>query len=141
MGETTKCMYCEKNENMTQLMIFICELTYSNVYLFKNQAYKGKCVVAYKNHADELFELEEDELCGFMKDTKKVCRAVAFAVAPEKINLGMYGDTCKHVHWHVVPKQMGGQDFGTTFQMQPNPPVFLSETEYDVLIQKIKEHM
>lgn len=136
-----RCMYCEKNKNLDHLMIFICELAYSNVYLFKNQAYKGRCVVAYKDHADELYELKDDELCGFMRDTKKVCAAVAAAFSPEKINLGMYGDTCKHVHWHIVPKQTEGPDFGTTFQMQPAPPVFLSGEEYKELIVKLKEHM
>lgn len=141
MAVTTGCMYCDKNEKLDQLMIFLCELPYSNVYLFKNQACKGRCVVAYKNHADELYELSDEELHGFMQDTKRVCRAVAETVSPEKINLGMYGDTCKHVHWHVVPKQKGGVDFGTTFQMQPSPPVYLEWEESEALIQKIKMYI
>ncbi|MEG1293899.1 MAG: HIT family protein [Clostridium sp.] len=138
MEKMAGCMYCEKNDTLNNLMIWICELPYSNVYLFKNQAYRGRCVVAYKNHADELFELSDENLCGFMEDTKRVCHAIAGVVQPEKMNLGMYGDTCKHVHWHVVPKQKGGTDFGTTFQMQPQPPVFLQEEEYTELINQIK---
>lgn len=133
------CMYCEKNDSLDGLMLLICELPYSNVYLFKNQAYQGRCVVAYKEHADELYELSETELCGFMKDVKKVCKAVAAAFSPEKVNLGMYGDTCKHVHFHVVPKQKDGIDFGGIFQMQPQPPVLLSKEEYAELIDRIKE--
>lgn len=141
MADTNNCMYCNKDENLKNLMIFICELPYSNVYLFKNQACLGRCVVAYKNHADELYELTESELKGFMSDTQKVCLAINVTVKPEKINLGLYGDTCKHVHWHVVPKQIGGVDFGTTFQMQANPPVFLSDKEYEALIEKIKSNI
>ena len=68
--------------------------------------------MAAGNHAEELYELSDEELQGFMQDVKRVCRAVAGTVHPEKINLGLYGDTCKHVHWHIVPKQKGGPDFG-----------------------------
>lgn len=139
MTKMAGCMYCEESENLKDLMIFICELTYSSVYLFKNQAYRGRCVVAFKQHAEELFELDDEEIKGFMRDTKRVCRAVADVVEPEKINLGMYGDTCKHVHFHVVPKQKDGLDFGTTFQMQPQPPVYLQEEEYSELVKQIKQ--
>lgn len=135
------CMYCEKNDSLDNLMILICELPYSKVYLFKNQAHRGRCVVAYKEHADELYELPETELCGFMKDVKTACKAVAAAFSPEKVNLGMYGDTCKHVHFHIVPKQKDGIDFGGVFQMQPQPPVLLSREEYTELIKGIKKKM
>lgn len=40
------CMYCEENENLALLMAPICELPSSRVYLFRNQAYRGRCVVA-----------------------------------------------------------------------------------------------
>ena len=45
------CMYCEENENLALLMAPICELPSSRVYLFRNQAYRGRCVVAAGNHA------------------------------------------------------------------------------------------
>ena len=93
------------------------------------------------NHAEELYELSDEELQGFMQDVKRVCRAVAGTVHPEKINLGLYGDTCKHVHWHIVPKQKGGPDFGGVFQMQPQPQVLLSDAEFETLIEQIREKL
>ena len=141
MEKCSGCMYCEEDGNLEKLMVPICELPFSRVYLFRNQAYRGRCVVALKRHAEELYELTDEELQGFMKDTKRVCRAVAETVQPEKINLGMYGDTCKHVHWHVVPKQTDGADFGGVFQMQPQPPVFLTDEEYEALAKQIREKL
>ena len=135
------CMYCEENENLALLMAPICELPSSRVYLFRNQAYRGRCIVAAGNHAEELYELSDEELQGFMQDVKRVCRAVAGTVHPEKINRGLYGDTCKHVHWHIVPKQKGGPDFGGVFQMQPQPQVLLSEAEFETLIEQIREKL
>ena len=135
------CMYCEENENLALLMAPICELPSSRVYLFRNQAYRGRCVVAARNHAEELYELSDEELQGFMQDVKRVCRAVAGTVHPEKINLGLYGDTCKHVHWHIVPKQKDGPEFGGVFQMQPQPQVLLSDAEFETLIEQIREKL
>ena len=54
------CMYCEENENLALLMAPICELPSSRVYLFRNQAYRGRCVVAAGNHAEELYELSDE---------------------------------------------------------------------------------
>ena len=51
------------------------------------------------------------------------------------------GDTCKHVHWHIVPKQKGGPDFGGVFQMQPQPQVLLSDAEFETLIEQIREKL
>ena len=44
-----ECFYCEKdNEKRKALMLDVCELPYSIVYLFRDQKNKGRCVVAFK---------------------------------------------------------------------------------------------
>lgn len=141
MKQDIDCMYCHETPALRELMIYIGELPRSNVYLFRNQAYRGRCVVAYKEHARELHDLTELELSEFMTEVNRVSQAVFQAVKPEKINLGLYGDTCPHVHWHVVPKQKGGREFGSPFLMQPDPPVYLTENEYKTLIQTIRYYL
>lgn len=135
------CMYCEENDVLWSMMLPLAELPMSRVYLFKDQTYYGRCVVACKKHADELFELTDEERDAFMKDTARVARAVSQAVQAEKINLGMYGDKVKHVHFHVVPKQIDGPGYGGTFEMSCNPPRHLSQEDYQLLIEKIREHL
>lgn len=40
-----ECFYCEKdNEKRKALMLDVCELPYSIVYLFRDQKNKGRCV-------------------------------------------------------------------------------------------------
>ena len=142
MNTDNPCMYCAKDQRLTDLMIEICELDASILYLFKEQTYKGRCVLAYKKeHKNEIFELSEDELILFTKDIAKVAKAVSKAFNPGKINYGAYGDKMPHVHFHIVPKHETAPKWGSTFDMQPDEKVYLSEAEYAEVMGKIKENL
>ncbi|MBT2728289.1 HIT family protein [Bacillus sp. ISL-75] len=131
------CMYCMKDERRDNLMIEICELEVSTVFLFKEQTYTGRCNVVYKDHVKELFQLSHDELASFMNDVKKVAAAVDQAFQPNKINYGAYGDTLHHLHMHIVPKYEGKENWGSTFEMNPGK-TYLTEEEYHNMIETIK---
>lgn len=135
------CMYCEENETLLGMMIPMAELPMSRVYLFRDQTYYGRCIVAYNKHADELFELPDGDRDAFMKDVAKVAEAVSKAVNAEKINLGMYGDKVKHVHFHVVPKQVDGPGYGGTFEMSCQPPKHLTEEGYQEIMDAIRKYL
>jgi len=122
---------------MHDLMIEIVELNVSTLFLFKEQTYRGRCVVAHKEHHNELFELSDEERNAFMKDVTHVAKALSKAFGAAKINMGAYSDTLKHLHFHLAPKYVGGPDFGGTFAMNPKK-VYLSDEEYAELISKIK---
>ena len=142
MTTTNPCMYCAKDQRLTDLMIKICELEASVLYLFKEQTYKGRCVVAYKKeHKNEIFELSESELSLYSKDVARVAKAVSSAFNPGKINYGAYGDKMPHVHFHIVPKQEEAPKWGSTFDMMPDEKVYLSESEYSEVIDKIKANL
>ena len=130
------CLYCQRNELQKSLMIEICDLSSSTLYLFKEQSHPGRCVVAYKEHVNELFELSELDRNAFMADVCKVAKAIQVAFLPTKINYGAYSDKLPHLHFHLVPKYDGGYGFGGTFEMNPQK-VYLSETEYVETIAKI----
>ena len=135
------CMYCKENETLLGMMMPLAELPMSKVYLFRDQTYYGRCIVAYKKHADELFELPKEDLNAFMADVSKVAEAVSRAVKAEKINLGAFGDKVKHVHFHVVPKQVDGPGYGGTFEMSCNPPRHLSDAEYEQIMDEIRKYL
>ena len=133
-------MYCMEDERRNQLMIEIAQLEVSTVFLFKEQTYKGRCNIVYKDHVKELFHLEDQELTSFMKDVKKVAEAVDKAFGPNKINYGAYGDTLHHLHMHVVPKYEGKENWGSTFEMNPGN-IYLTDQEYQDRIQEIKKYL
>ncbi|AQR95797.1 HIT family protein [Clostridium saccharoperbutylacetonicum] len=140
MNFDEKCFYCSKNEELDKLMIKICDLEVSTVYLFKEQTYKGRCNVVFKEHKSEVAELTEQEVSSFIKDVRRVAQAMHKAFTPNKINYGAFADTMKHLHFHLVPKYEGGPSWGGTFEMNPQQ-VYLSDEEYNELIDKVKNNL
>lgn len=134
------CLYCQNNDTLHDLMIEIAHLGVSRVFLFREQTYRGRCLVAYDGHVDDLNELSDEERNAFMADVARVTRAMKAAFNPEKINYGAYSDKLSHLHFHLAPKYVGGPDYGGTFRMNPGE-VYLTDEEYAKMIDRIKAHL
>ncbi|EHJ00142.1 histidine triad (HIT) protein [Clostridium sp. DL-VIII] len=140
MSFDQSCFYCSKNQDLDNLMIKICDLEVSTVYLFKEQTYRGRCNVVFKEHKSEITDLTEEEAALFINDARKVAKAIHKAFNPDKVNYGAFADTMKHLHLHIVPKYEGGPSWGKTFEMNPQK-VMLTDAEYSDLIAKIKNNL
>lgn len=136
-SDPKECLYCTNNETLHNLMIEFATLRVSRAFLFKEQTYRGRCLVAYNGHVNDLNELSDDERNDFMADVAQVTRAMQKAFNPEKINYGAYSDKLSHLHFHLAPKYVDGPDYGGTFQMNPGK-VYLTDAEYQEMIEKIK---
>ena len=126
-SDPKQCLYC--TNAFQNLMIEIGHLRVSRVFLFKEQTYHGRCLVAYDGHVNDLNELNDQQRNDFMADVAQVTRAMQKAFNPEKINYGAYSDKLSHLHFHLAPKYVDGPDYGGVFQMNPGK-VYLSEAEY-----------
>jgi diadenosine tetraphosphate (Ap4A) HIT family hydrolase len=134
------CGYCMRGELLDKFGIFICELDVSSLILFKEQSKPGRVIVAYRDHVSELVDISDDERNRYFADIARVARALHKAFHPKKVNYGAYGDTGCHLHFHLVPKYEGGDEFGGVFQMNPGK-VYLTEGEYAEMIEKIKANL
>ena len=134
------CAYCVGGELLDKFGIKICDLSVSQLVLFKEQSHKGRCVVAYKDHVSELVNISEEERTAFMNDVVRVSNAIHKAFNPDKVNYGAYGDTGCHLHMHLVPKYKDGFEWGGTFEMNPGK-TFLTDEEYQEIIDKIKANL
>ncbi len=132
----SECLYCQNNDTLHSLMIKICDLEVSQLFLFREQSYRGRCNVVYKHHGVEFHELSNEQLNAFMNDVTTAGKAVASVFNPDKINYGSYADKLSHLHMHIVPKYKDGYGFGGVFEMNPQK-VFLSDNEYAVMTDKI----
>jgi ATP adenylyltransferase len=132
------CQYCTKDRRLSDLMIEICALQVSTLYLFREQTYRGRCIVALNAHQTELFSLDDGTLHRFSQDVARAAQAVQKAFKPGKINYAVYGDLVPHLHYHIVPKSVGGDCWGTPFEMNPSGKKLLSNEEYGTIIQAIK---
>lgn len=135
------CLYCAKDERMTSILIEICKLETSTLFLFREQTYRGRCVVALNAHETELFRLDREALCAFSRDVAKTAAALHRAFGAAKINYAIYGDLVSHLHYHVVPKQKNGHNWGKPFAVHPSPETYLSEEGYKEVIATIKKHL
>lgn len=134
------CLYCQNNETLHNLMIEIAHLRVSRVFLFKEQTYHGRCLVAYDGHVNDLNELSDEQRNLFMADVADVTRAMQRLFKPEKINYGAFSDKLSHLHFHLAPKYVDGPDYGGTFQMNPGK-VYLSDAEYAEMVEALRKEL
>jgi diadenosine tetraphosphate (Ap4A) HIT family hydrolase len=132
------CAYCMHGELLDQFGIYICDLKDSEVFLFKEQSKTGRVIVAAKQHVSEIVNLTSDERNGFFSDVAQVAEALHKLYKPGKINYGAYGDKGGHLHMHLVPKYEDGDEWGGTFEMNPNK-TYLAQEGYDQLVDEIKK--
>lgn len=134
------CGYCQGGELLTKFGIKICDLDVSQLILFKEQSKPGRVIVAYKDHVSEIVNISEEERNRFFADVTRAAKALHAAFHPKKVNYGAYGDTGCHLHFHLVPKYEGGDEYGGVFQMNPDK-VYLTDEEYAEMIEKIKANL
>ena len=87
------CGYCAGGETLAAFGIKICDLSVSQLILFREQSHPGRCIVAYKDHVSELVNLTDEERNAFFADVAQAARAIHAAFHPDKLNYGAYGDT------------------------------------------------
>jgi diadenosine tetraphosphate (Ap4A) HIT family hydrolase len=131
------CGYCVGGEPLAKFGIKICDLKVSQLVLFKEQSHPGRVIVAYKDHISELVDISAEERALFFEDVAAAANAIPKAFHPDKVNYGAYGDTGCYLHFHLVPKYKDGFEWGSTFAMNPGEK-FLTEAEYEAMIEKIK---
>jgi diadenosine tetraphosphate (Ap4A) HIT family hydrolase len=131
------CGYCVGGEPLAKFGIKICDLEASQLVLFKEQSHPGRVIVAYKDHISEMVDISDEDRNAYFADVNRVAKAIHKAFSPDKVNYGAYGDGGCHLHFHLVPKYKDDFEWGTPFAMNPGK-TYLSEEEYDAMIEKIK---
>jgi len=138
VSDHPECFYCERDQRLADLMVEVGDLSVSRLFVFREQTYAGRCLVAYRHHVNELFELADAERDAFCRDVAVAARAMKQAFRPAKVNYGAFSDKLGHLHVHLVPKYVDGPDWGSTFRMSPTPPVVLSDAGYAALAERIR---
>lgn len=64
------------------------------------------CLVA-RTHVVELHDLDEDNAQAFMRDARRVSRALSRVTGAVKLNYEIHGNTLPHLHMHFFPRYVG----------------------------------
>ena len=102
------------------------ELTSGRVHLQNDAEYRGYCILIFRRHAVELYELSEQERTDWIEDIARVEKAIAEVCAPAKLNVSMLGNQVPHLHVHIMPRYEGDAEWG-------HPPAFRSPNERRLL--------
>jgi len=126
------CLDFPQPEN--KFSFLVTELKQSYVRLPKNQYCFGYTIVAFKRHANELFELSQQELSEFWEDVAITARALDEIYHPTKIDYLIFGHHCPHLHCHLV-LQTFDNDPSVAVKMDEKE-VFLKPKKYQDMIKK-----
>ncbi len=124
------CAYCVQGDLLDKFGYPVGRMKSGYLYIFKEQTKMGRVILAYKDHVSEIVDISDEERNQFFADVNKIAKVVHKVFAPSKVNYGMYGDTGCHLHMHIVPKYKGGDEWGSTFTMNPDKK-YLKESDYE----------
>jgi diadenosine tetraphosphate (Ap4A) HIT family hydrolase len=95
-------------------------------------------------HVVELHELSDAKAEAFMRDVRKVSRALVAATAPVKLNYEIHGNTLPHLHMHFFPRYKGDRFEGGAIEPRSvTSPVYAPEQFAEVqrrLLQALSEN-
>ncbi len=132
------CKYCEKSADLYRIAVPVIEFETSVLYLMRNQAYPGRCILVLREHKSELSELDGETLTVFAAELARAAGVLKKQFGADKINYAVYGDEVPHLHFHLVPKRRGGMSWGKPFELDPQPPRFLGEAEYEAIVRSLR---
>ena len=74
------------------------------VYLQNDGDFPGYCILVYKRHQTELYQLDEVERSQFIEDIAAIASAIEAACKPAKLNYAILGNEVPHLHAHIIPR-------------------------------------
>lgn len=86
-------------------LLWIAELPVSTLYLYRDQRFRGYCILSFAPwDATSLESLSDDEYHQFARDLRTASKAVRSACQPDHMNYELLGNSNPHLHWHIVPR-------------------------------------
>jgi diadenosine tetraphosphate (Ap4A) HIT family hydrolase len=85
----------------------VAELEASWVAMGDDAPMRGCAVLVLRRHAVELHDLDEEEGAAYMRDVRRLSRAIADVTGAVKMNYEIHGNTIPHLHMHLFPRYVG----------------------------------
>lgn len=120
--------------------IAVGDLTFSRLFLAKNQYVPGYCILMCHKHVIEPYELTDEERRKFFDDVAAVAQGLQAIFGADKMNYNILGNAVPHLHVHVLPRY-----FTDRAPHRPIDPAAerhcLSAGEYTERIKMIQERI
>jgi|SRR5215213_2336779 len=120
-GSAAECPICRDGGPLEVL----AELESTWLTMGSDGPMRGYCCLFFRRHAVELHDLTEAEGAAFMRDVRRVSRAIQAATGAAKMNYEVHGNTLRHLHMHFFPRYPGDR-----FEGRPIDPRSVTEPVY-----------
>lgn len=126
---------------MPQGMVDIAELPHSWLSAEPNECLKGACHLVYKRHRIELYELDDEECLGLMKDIQRSARALKSVTGAVKINYEIHGNSLPHLHVHLYPRYMDDPFPGKPIDYNQKSRTIYAEGEFEEFVANMRREL
>ena len=79
-------------------------LVTSNLGLYNDGRFPGRCILALFQHYSELISVDPDLLHEFILDVQVAGRAIQEATNADRMNYAILGNAEAHIHCHIIPR-------------------------------------
>ena len=110
-----RCVICRRGVPT----YLLAELEASWVTFGEEAPLRGYTCLVFRRHAVELHDLSEVEGSTFMRDVRRVSRAVAEVTGAIKLNYEIHGNVVPHLHLHYFPRYVGDPFEGRPIDPRP----------------------
>ena len=107
------CPICQQGQPLD----IIAELEASWATMQEAAPVRGYVCLVSRTHAVELHDLSADAAAAFMRDMRRLSKAVATVTGAVKLNYEIHGNSLPHLHMHFFPRYRGD-----AFEGQPIDP-------------------
>ena len=132
------CIYCDKeNAERDSRMLRITALKSGVLYLHRNQAHPGHCVLALREHIPSLRECTEEQKAEVSADLGMITGVIRKIAGPDclAVSAATNRDTAEHLHYHILPQYVGEED---PISGEEPEPVLLSESDAEEMAEMFR---
>ena len=126
---------------MPEGMADIIELPYTWLDAEPIECLKGACHVTAKFHAIELYEFNDEQLLGIMKEVQLYAKALKNVTNAVKINYEIHGNTIPHFHIHLYPRYMEDPFPGQAIDYNKKNSNLYKDGEFDEFVKNMRKEL
>lgn len=101
------CAHLKREGDFDGYGFIVADLNVTRLKLTRNQYIHGECVLTYKRHVKEFYDLPREEQYLFMDDLSRSARAIEKVFAPLKMSMDMGSSGYPHLYCRLKPRYYG----------------------------------